>query len=55
MFNTKPRNIEGRDFDFGFKIDAFRDQIKFRRNGSEKAFHYNTIAGSSSIGSISRI
>lgn len=43
VFRTKPRNAEGKDFDFGFKIDAFRDQIRFRRNGSDKQFQFNTV------------
>jgi hypothetical protein len=38
LFRTKPKNHEGKDFAFGFKIDAFRDEIKFKRNGSEKEF-----------------
>ena len=38
LFRTKPKNHEGKEYAFGFKIDAFRDEIKFKRNGSEKEF-----------------
>lgn len=28
--------MDGKDFEFGFKIDTFRDQIKFKKDGSQK-------------------
>jgi len=36
FFNTKPVNRDGKEFEYDFKIDAFRDEIKFARDGSPR-------------------
>ena len=32
FFNSKPVTKDGNNFDFDFKIDTYRDQIKFNKN-----------------------
>lgn len=45
FFNSKPRTRHGNDFDFDFKIDAYRDQIRFSKRKSnltsQKKLLYN--------------
>ena len=36
FFNSQPRTKKGRNFELDFKIDTYRDEIKFNKNGSQK-------------------
>ena len=36
VFKTKPKTKDGNDFQFDFKIDMYRDQIKYKKTGTDK-------------------
>ena len=36
LFKSKPLTKKGQDFEIDFKIDTYRDEIKFNKNGSQK-------------------
>ena len=36
FFKSKPKTKDGRNYELDFKIDTYRDQIKFNKNGSQK-------------------
>ena len=36
FFKSKPRTKTGKDYEIDFKIDTYRDQIKFAKHGSQK-------------------
>ena len=36
FFNSKPVTKDGREFDFDFKIDTYRDQIRFNKNKGDQ-------------------
>lgn len=36
FFNSKPVTKDGKEFDFDFKIDTYRDQIRFNKHKGDK-------------------
>ena len=55
FFKSKPMTKDGRNFELDFKIDTYRDEIKFNKHGSQKKLLTSKKHGGSSRSLLSNI